>query len=126
MKIYNQDEREMVHQIVNLLSTLDEAFAHIAVQINELRLEESQNLFNETIEALGVVVASSSPLLIDKCGSDISSYISPIRGAIGEMIDAYEIGSLVSVKYMLEQHLMPVFCEWKNKVNLLLIPVIAS
>jgi len=126
MKIYTQNEREMIQYIVELLSTFDEAFVHINLQVDELRLEESHMLFKDTIEALEVVVASSVVLLVDQCGMDMIQCMGTMREALTQTIDAYEEGNIVSIKWALEKRLLPAFHQWRDAINLLLIPTIAS
>ena len=126
MKIYTQNEREMIQYIVELLSTFDEAFVHINLQVDELRLEESHMLFKDTIEALEVVVASSVVLLVDQCGMDMIECMGTMREALGQTIDAYEDGNIVSIQWALEERLLPAFHQWRDAINLLLIPTIAS
>lgn len=48
-------QQDVIHQVVLLLPTIEEALFHMKQQLSELRLEESASLFNDIELAVGDV-----------------------------------------------------------------------
>ena len=117
MLLYSDDQQKINCTILNLLPTIEEALYHILVQLDELRLEESGELFKDTVEAISSITNSLLPLLSEQTACNILSYTTHLREAIGHVTDAYEVADLLAIKSVLTNNLIPAFASWQQEIE---------
>ena len=126
MKAYNEEHREVVQQILDILPTLEEGLQHVIVQLSELRFEESGMLFKDTAEAFASTITSLLDLFGDECQSSTIQSISAMRSSLSQVADAYEGDNVATTQLALEQQLIPSFHQCRKEIEALLLPVISS
>jgi|GEM_PF-5522684 len=117
MPLYSDTELEMNLQMLNLLTTIEEALCHMLVQLNELRLEESGELFKDIAVAISSIANSLLHLITDQSTCIILSRTTHLREAISQVADAYEVADLLAIKSALTNYLIPAFTSWQREIG---------
>ena len=122
----NEDIRqnqEIIHRILDLLPTIQEALQHMQVQLTELRLEESATLFQDTAAAIGSITNGVLPMINQDSEQHLVKSLADLRQAISMVTDAYEQNNLTIVQTRLTNHLIPAYTFWQQEILQLLRPV---
>ena len=126
MPIYSDSNRETIYWILELLPTIEEALQHMQVQLDELRLEESAVLFQDTAEAIGSIANCILPLLTSADDQSLIQATTDMREGIAMMIDAYEQQDLAAIQLALVRRLLPAFSIWQQELGMRLRPSVLS
>lgn len=121
-----ESRREVVRHILNLFPTINEALKHLPIQLEELRLEESGELFRDTAEAIERIVILLPLLVPQEMESSLLNLTVPIRQAMSQVADAYETGDIIVIQSIMVRHLIPVVENWQQGTEELLRPLFSS
>ena len=126
MSLYTDPNREVIYRILELLPTIEEALHHMQTQLEELRLEESADLFKDTAEAIGSIAYSILPLLNEDDDQQLLQSITHIRQSITLIINAYEQNDLSAIQSTLTHQLLPAYTRWQQDLEQRFRPSVLS
>lgn len=115
---FAERNQEVTFQVLKLLPTIEDALYHMQLQLEELRLEESMLLFQDTALAIEKIAHYTSPLMSQ--GKDLHLYknsIREMRESVVKVIDAYEENNILAIQTYLTQSLIPAFISWQQELE---------
>lgn len=108
------------------MDTIDEALAHMPVQLAELRMEEFGLLLKETIEAISLVSEGAVPFLLEEQLEDVLLKTTLLRQAVQAVASAYEQASIALLQSVVETTLIPAYATWRQQLERALMPPCVS
>ena len=126
MNLFSDPSQEVIYRILELLPTIEEALRHMQIQLAELRLEESADLFKDTSEAIGSIAYSILPLLNEDDDQQLLQSITHIRQSITLIINAYEQNDLAAIQATLTHQLLPAYTRWQQELEQRFRPSVLS
>ena len=116
---------EVIHNILPLLSTIEEGLNHIKIQMSELRFEESLELLQDSMLGIASIDQSLEPIL--EIPKDKISYLTTdLKNSILKLVENYEKGKQELIEMQIDKELLPAFLDWKDELEITLNPYIIS
>ena len=116
---------EVIHNILPLLSTIEEGLNHIKIQMSELRFEESLELLQDSMLGIASIEQSLEPILeIPK--EKISYLTTDLKNSILKVVENYEKGKQELIENQIEKTVIPAFLSWKQELENTLKPYTIS
>lgn len=108
-------DREVIHQIEDILLTIDEAMLHIHTQLDLLKIEDANVLLHDSTQAIQLV---SAKLLLFPMGENetLVDSIKCLREAVGHMADACDAREALRMRDVLAVRLIPAYEGWRKAV----------
>ncbi|CQR70429.1 hypothetical protein SOV_39630 [Sporomusa ovata DSM 2662] len=126
MNLFSDPNQEVIYHIFELLPTIEEGLRHMQMQLEELRLEESAELFKNTAEAIGSIACSILPMLAGDNDQQLFQSITHIRQSITSTINAYEQNDLATIQSTLTHQLLPAYTRWQQDLEQRFRPSVLS
>lgn len=121
---FTDQNREVIYHILELLPTIREALQHMQLQLEELRMEESALLFQDTAKAIGKIEGCILPLINENHEQSLLKAFTDIRKSIALMIDDYDENNLIAIQAALTCRLIPAFTFWQQELTKYLQPMV--
>jgi hypothetical protein len=101
---------EVSRQILDLLPTLEDALNRMSIQLDELKIESSTELFGDFGKTL-VNLSDSLPVVFfeNDAIEKINPHIETVFKNITTLVEKYEAGEIVAIKSYLNSELLPNF-----------------
>lgn len=119
MSVYCDPDKDIIYHILNLLPTVEEALFHMKLQLHELRMEEGSELYQDVAEAISKIAYSLTLLKnIDKSPfQQLDKLTSILHKSMARMNETFEEENIIALQETLKQNLIPVFIEWRQKLE---------
>lgn len=112
---------ELSRHILNLLPTVEEALNRMSVQLEDLKLEASIELFQDFGNAVQSIDNSLSAVLFENQDIDkITPYMSSVFESINSLIVKYEAKNIMQIKACLSAELLPNFKALRQELETVL------
>lgn len=116
---------EVIHNILPLLSTIEEGLNHIKVQMSELRFEEALGLLQDSMLGIASIEQSLEP--ISEIPKEKISYLTTdLKNSIVKIVENYEKGKQELIENQIEKDVIPAFLSWKQELENTLKPYTIS
>jgi len=116
---------EVIHNILPLLSTIEEGLNHTKIQMSELRFEEALGLLEDS--ALGIASIEQSLEPISEIPKDkISHLTTDLKNSILKVVENFEKEKQELIENQIEKEVMPAFLSWKKELEATLKPYTIS
>lgn len=116
---------EVIHNILPLLVTIEEALVHVKKQISEIRYEEAFGLLEDCMMAIASI-ESGIESMEEISKERIVLLTDMLKKAIINVIESYENKKQELVANQIELEVLPKFILWKNELELMLKPTTLS
>ena len=107
---------EVIHNILPLLSTIEEGLNHIKMQISKLRYEEALGLLQDSMLGIASIEQSLEP--ISEIPKEKISYLTTdLKNSIVKIVENYEKGKQELIENQMEKDVIPAFLSWKQELE---------
>lgn len=119
--------REVSQHILTLLPTVEEGLERMSVQLKELKIEASTELFQDVVKAVQSIANALPAALFENPDIDkLTPSISRIRQSIASFVSSYEAANITAIESCLATELLPAFKAFRQDVEDILIPLVSS
>ncbi len=113
----NEEKMLLVRQYIGLLDTIEEAFGHIFLCLEEMRLEDADHLWDDIRLAFGQIHLSNQVLaehFAERTGvlNQFTSFEDVWKRS--QLLHNYDSGMWVEV---IGESIYPAFSEWSREIN---------
>ena len=116
----------VIHNIIPLLTTIEEGLNHIKRQVTELRYEEALGLLQDTMLGIASIESALELMKKDLPYKEIVLLVDTLKNNISKAVDSYEKGRQEQIEKQIEEEILPAFKNWKEKLERVLTPLIVS
>ena len=107
---------EVIHNILPLLSTIEEGLNHTKIQMSELRFEEALGLLEDSMLGIASIEQSLEP--ISEIPKEKISYLTTeLKNSIVKIVENYEKGKQELIENQIEKDVIPAFLGWKQELE---------
>lgn len=108
---------EIMHQIAELLGTIDEAFSHMEKQLEELRYEEAVQLLEDTVEGVESIQKAVLPLINEQDQNSVQSCTKELMNEISIFLDLLKQKDHEKMETQMAESIKTAFARWRNQVE---------
>ncbi|WP_132995185.1 hypothetical protein [Sporanaerobacter acetigenes] len=116
---------EVIHNILPLLTTIEEGLTHVKKQISELRYEEALGLLQDSMLGVASIEVALQPMRGISMGK-IVPLTDILKNNINKVLESYEKGKQELIENQIEKEVLPAFNNWKKELEKTLKPYILS
>ncbi|MBU3180654.1 hypothetical protein [Clostridium psychrophilum] len=117
---------EVIYNILQLLSTIEDGLCHIKRQLSELRYEEALGLLQDSMIGIMSIENVIEPMIPQLKENNIEIIGVTLKENIGNFIAIYEVKREVYLERQMEERILPVFRKWKQELERVLRPYVVS
>jgi len=118
--------REVIERILELLDTMEEGLDYIQKQLSELKYEEALVVLNDVIDAVHSIDSSIQPMEDKLPQNDISTLFSSFKEGLNKAVERFKQNNEVNIESLLEKEIISAFKSWREEVEKVLRPYVAS
>lgn len=119
-------DKTVVQNILELLSTMQEAFSYTREKMEALEIEATIGVLHDTIEAFLTIENSILFMSPDLAGGSIKPATDNLKNAFEIIVKNYEQSQGNKALEIMEVSLVPAFLGWKEAVEKELRPYVVS
>lgn len=118
--------QEVILSILELLETMEEGIEYIEEKLQNLDIESSTTVLQDTINAFSAIEAAVTPMVDQLEENEILEKTEELKGSFNRLVKEYEKDNGQEFTQINQLSLKPVFENWKTEIELRLRPYVVS
>lgn len=117
---------KVIINILKLLETMEEGLSYVKGRLTKLDIEGSKGVFADTVGAFSAVEEAITPMLDELEENQILEKTEELKSLFNLLVEEYEKTNGQKFYEIVQISLEPAFKKWKEEIELVLRPYVAS